>query len=64
MKVKTHVDPVCKMVVTEENARAVYEYRGVKYYFCAETCLEEFLRDPEGYASQSSEGKLQEESRD
>lgn len=44
-----HVDPVCKMTVTEEDAACSYEFKGKKYYFCAESCREQFESDPENF---------------
>lgn len=41
-----HVDPVCKMEVTEENAACSYEFNGKTYYFCNEACRDEFKVDP------------------
>ncbi len=45
-----NVDPVCGMTVTKENAACSYEFNGKTYYFCAESCLEEFVRDPTKYS--------------
>lgn len=44
-----HLDPVCGMVVKEENAKGTYEYNGKIYYFCSISCLEEFKKDPEKF---------------
>ena len=43
------IDPVCGMEVEEEQAVARSEYEGVTYYFCSESCKEEFDEDPEKY---------------
>ena len=43
------IDPVCKMEVQETKAAATSEYKGKKYYFCAEACKEKFDREPEKY---------------
>ena len=40
-------DPVCNMRINKTNAAAEMEYRGEKYYFCAEQCRREFAEDPE-----------------
>jgi xanthine dehydrogenase accessory factor len=42
------VDPICDMTVaiTETALRA--EYMGTAYYFCGETCLRRFLKNPAG----------------
>jgi len=47
--VTTHLDPICGMDVEEEDAVAVSEYQGKKYYFCCEGCKEEFDKDPRQY---------------
>jgi Cu+-exporting ATPase len=46
---ETHVDPVCKMLVTRETAAAKYEYEGTTYYFCNPGCKAKFAADPEKY---------------
>ncbi len=46
-----HVDPVCGMEVTEEEAACSYEYQGKKFYFCAESCRDQFASDPENFLS-------------
>jgi YHS domain-containing protein len=43
-----HIDPVCGMVVKEENSLN-FEYKGKIYYFCSEFCYEKFKKDPEKY---------------
>ena len=42
-------DPVCGMAVSPQTAAAQAQYRGKTYYFCAETCREEFEAEPEKY---------------
>jgi YHS domain-containing protein len=45
-----HIDPVCGMVVKEEEvAKTAYEYKGETYYFCCAECEKEFKKDPEKY---------------
>ena len=44
-----HIDPVCGMEVTEEDAACTFEYRGRTYYFCAESCRDEFAEDPRSF---------------
>jgi YHS domain-containing protein len=39
-------DVVCGMEVDRESAPAQSEYQGRTYYFCAQSCKEEFDRDP------------------
>jgi YHS domain-containing protein len=45
-------DPVCGMQIEQEDAVAEVEYRGDKYYFCSESCKEEFEENPEDYADE------------
>ncbi len=47
-------DPVCGMEIEPEDAVARVEYEGRDYYFCSESCEEEFKENPEDYAE--SEG--------
>ena len=42
-------DPVCKMIIEKEEAKATLEYKGETYYFCSQECKEEFLKNPEKY---------------
>jgi Cu+-exporting ATPase len=41
-----HVDPVCGMEVTEKEAACSYDFKGKTYYFCNESCRDEFQVDP------------------
>ena len=45
----TAIDPVCGMTVVKATAKATYEYKGMKYYFCNPGCKESFSKDPEKY---------------
>ncbi len=42
-------DPVCGMEVSERGAAGRVEYQGKTYYFCSDSCREEFTEDPEHY---------------
>jgi len=44
-----HIDPVCKMEVTAQNAACSIEHKGKTYYFCAEACRRRFESDPENF---------------
>ena len=49
---ETHIDPVCGMEVDAEEAMALRwtsEYKGKKYYFCADSCKESFDVNPEKF---------------
>src|ERR1700720_1831925 len=41
-----HVDPVCGMTIEEEESVGTVDHDGVRYYFCAQSCLERFERSP------------------
>jgi Cu+-exporting ATPase len=43
------VDPVCGMTIAPEDAVAHADYNGRTYYFCAESCLEQFQQDPQRF---------------
>ena len=45
----THVDPVCKMLVSPETAAGESEYENEKYYFCSVGCKHKFDADPRKY---------------
>ena len=42
------------MEVTPEDAAGSYTYQGRQYYFCVESCLEQFRADPEAFLSPAS----------
>lgn len=42
-------DPVCGMMIKEEEAAAKSEYKGKTYYFCSNHCKMEFDKNPEKY---------------
>ncbi len=42
-------DPVCHMAVNPQEAAASVDYRGERYFFCAEACKQKFLADPIKY---------------
>ncbi|MGD1104475.1 MAG: heavy metal translocating P-type ATPase [Terriglobia bacterium] len=41
------IDPVCGMEVTPEDAAGSYQYQGQQFYFCNESCREQFQANPE-----------------
>ncbi|MBN2536791.1 YHS domain-containing protein [candidate division WOR-3 bacterium] len=47
-----HVDPVCGMEVTEEEAACSVEFQGKKFYFCNEACRDQFSTDPSKFIEQ------------
>lgn len=38
----THIDPICKMLVSPETAAGSYEMNGEIFYFCSRSCLKKF----------------------
>ena len=42
-------DPVCGMEVERGSAAATSLYGGRTYYFCADSCKEQFDRNPEQF---------------
>jgi Cu+-exporting ATPase len=44
-----NLDPVCGMTVTKANAVCSHEYKGKTYYFCAQSCKDDFAADPGKY---------------
>jgi Cu+-exporting ATPase len=45
----THTDPVCRMQVTEDIAKATAEHNGRTFYFCSQQCADKFNQDPQKY---------------
>jgi Cu+-exporting ATPase len=43
------VDPVCGMTISPADAVGTVDHKGRTYYFCAESCLEQFRDDPESF---------------
>jgi YHS domain-containing protein len=43
------VDPICKMNVSENQAKYTSIHNGTKYYFCSAACKQEFEKDPTKY---------------
>ncbi len=49
-------DPVCGMDVDEKKAIS-YEYEGKKFYFCNDSCLQNFKKNPRKYISSTERRK-------
>jgi Cu+-exporting ATPase len=43
------LDPVCGMTIDPSDAVGHFDYKGQTYYFCAESCLEQFRENPEQF---------------
>lgn len=50
------LDPICGMTVTISTARHRAEFGGRTYYFCCGGCREQFLKDPQRYATADTGG--------
>lgn len=46
-------DPVCEMQIEESDAFGQSEYEGQIYYFCSETCKEQFDVNPKPFTHKS-----------
>ena len=47
---QTHVlDPVCGMTIDPQDAAGTVEYQGQTYYFCHQSCVDQFRADPERF---------------
>jgi Cu+-exporting ATPase len=46
-KTRTHIDPICKMLVSPETAAGSYELNGEMFYFCSKGCLTTFTEKSE-----------------
>jgi len=44
------VDPICKMAVSEGQAKYTSVHDGTKFYFCSAACKQQFEKDPIKYA--------------
>ena len=58
------IDPVCGMEVKEEEAAAVSEYEGKKYYFCSTGCKHKFDDNPESFIKTEPQPGMQMEKDD
>jgi Cu+-exporting ATPase len=50
---ETHIDPVCKMIVTPETAAATCDHEGKTYYFCMTGCRDKFAADPKHFTAET-----------
>ena len=57
-------DLVCGMDVVEGTGAATAEYQGNVYVFCAESCKEKFVQDPEKYITQNKKTAVVQENQD
>jgi Cu+-exporting ATPase len=43
------LDPVCAMTISPDDAVGHVDYKGQTYYFCSESCLDQFRATPEAF---------------
>src|SRR6476620_5427028 len=48
-KAGTHIDSVCKMLVSPETAAGEFEHGVETFYFCSKGCRERFAADPQKF---------------
>ena len=53
-------DPVCGMTIPQGRARATAPHEGKTYYFCSQSCKEQFEKKPELYIP-GAEGRRRKE---
>ncbi len=49
-------DPVCGMEVNPDKANYVRDYKGKTYYFCSQSCMNEFNGSPEKFIGEEDHG--------
>jgi len=49
------IDPVCGMEVTPQDAAGSYQYQGRQFYFCSQSCLEQFQASPQAFLTSPSD---------
>jgi P-type Cu+ transporter len=45
------LDPVCGMTISPDDAVGHVEHKGHSYYFCSQSCLDQFAADPDRFLS-------------
>lgn len=53
-------DPVCGMTIDSATAEAQSSYQGQTYYFCSDTCKEQFEASPARFTSVTPERRPEE----
>jgi Cu+-exporting ATPase len=48
------VDPVCGMSISPDDAVGQVDHKGTTYYFCSESCLEQFRANPDTFIGERS----------
>jgi Cu+-exporting ATPase len=47
-------DPVCGMEIDEKKAAAKADYKGKTFHFCAISCKDKFIKEPDKYTDGKS----------
>jgi Cu+-exporting ATPase len=55
----THVDPICKMLVSPETAAGKFEHEGETFYFCSNGCLNKFRQNPRAFLEEKKEEQVE-----
>ena len=45
----SHIDPVCRMEIEDEDSVGTHVHNGVTYYFCNPGCADKFAQNPAAY---------------
>ncbi len=53
-KTRTRIDPVCGMLVPENQDRFTCNIEGDRFYFCTEACRRRFQENPDKYLQAGS----------
>jgi len=51
----TAIDPVCGMVVDQQNSPLMFKYNDCLFYFCAESCRINFEKNPQKYLADKTD---------
>ena len=52
-------DPVCDMEIDENSAAGRAQYEGQTYYFCTQSCKDEFELNPQQYVNRDTQSAEQ-----
>ena len=56
------IDPVCNMTIDTESAVATSTYNRTTYYFCSQSCKDDFDKTPEKFAGRETISMKEEKS--
>jgi P-type Cu+ transporter len=52
------IDPVCGMTISPDDAVGHVEYKGQTYYFCSQSCLDQFRSTPDTFLAERPAGPV------